>query len=315
MLLGHAIRLATRGARGNRAAAHVRDDVIDRAQQHQQFRGVPDLRRDRYGALRCASARGDSQFFNPSMPNCNTSPAPGGQRGAMKSLGLAVAIVVAGAPALGALGPGCSHDAKPAVEPDEHPPLPPASGTPIGYLVDATELKLSDDQLAKLKAIDDDLAGKLAALDGQLRGSSPSQSSNQNTGRRRGGGGMRGGGMRGGGMRGGGMRGGGGGSGSGSAAGSGARPRRGAASADTVSHVTEERAADVRDAIDRAMAELDVVQRIVARRVLTEHGVDLDAGRPGTSSQAKPGTPAPAEPDAEPDEPDEPDAGDGSGNH
>jgi hypothetical protein len=226
-----------------------------------------------------------------------------------RALGFAVAIVAAGAAALGAPGLGCSHDAKPAVQPDEHPPLPPASGTPIGYLVDdATELKLSDDQLGKLKAIDDDLAGKLAALDGQLRGSSPSQSSNQNTGRRRGGG-MRGGGMRGGGMRGGGMRGG----GSGSATGSGSRPRRGAASADTAGRVTEQRVANVRDAIDRAMAQLDVVQRIVARRVLTEHGVDLDAGRPGTAGQAKPGTPALAEPDAEPDEPDEPDAGDGSG--
>src|SRR5215470_10896825 len=174
----------------------------------------------------------------------------------MRIIGLAVVVVAASAAALSASGAGCSHDAKPAVEPDEHPPLPPASGTPIGYLVDdATELKLSDEQLGKLKAIDDDLAGKLAALDGQLRGSSPSTSSNQNTGRRRGGG-MRGGGMRGGGMRGGGMRGG------GSGAGSGAGPRRGGASPDAVGRVTEERAADVRDAIDRAMAQLDVVQRI-----------------------------------------------------
>ncbi|HEX3762187.1 MAG TPA: hypothetical protein VHW23_25980, partial [Kofleriaceae bacterium] len=68
------------------------------------------------------------------------------------------------------LGLGCSHDPKPAVvEPAGPPPLPPASGTPIGYLVDdATELKLTDDQLTKLKAIDEDLAAKLGVLDSQL---------------------------------------------------------------------------------------------------------------------------------------------------
>src|SRR5262245_20379105 len=103
-----------------------------------------------------------------------------GRSGVRRAVGLAVAIVAGGAAAVIAPGLGCSHDAKPVVEPDEHPPLPPASGTPIGYLVDdAAELKLSDDQLGKLKAIDDDLAGKLAALDGQLRGPSPSASSNQ----------------------------------------------------------------------------------------------------------------------------------------
>ena len=41
---------------------------------------------------------------------------------------------------------------KPA--PGEVPPLPPASGTAVGYLVDAsTELKLRDDQLDKAKKI------------------------------------------------------------------------------------------------------------------------------------------------------------------
>ena len=235
-----------------------------------------------------------------------------------RAFGFAIIVAAAGAAVVIAPGIGCSHDAKPAVEPDPNPPLPPASGTPIGYLVDdAGELKLTDAQLGKLKAIDDDLAAKLAALDGALRGPSPAQSG-QSTGRRRGGGGgggMRGGGMRGGGMRGGGARGGGAGNSNGSGsggAGSGA-PRRGA-SADTIGRVTEERAADVRDAIDRALAELDMIQRIAAKRVLADHGVDVDAGRAGAApGAAKPGRPG-AEPAGEPDEPDEP-AGDGSGSN
>src|SRR5262245_44950181 len=57
---------------------------------------------------------------------------------------------------------------KPA--PGEVPPLPPASGTAIGYLVDASgELKLRDDQLTKLKEIDASLAAKNGEIDAQLR--------------------------------------------------------------------------------------------------------------------------------------------------
>jgi len=55
-------------------------------------------------------------------------------------------------------------------EPGEVPPLPPASGTAIGYLVDAsTELKLRDDQLSKLKEIDASLAARNGEIDAQLR--------------------------------------------------------------------------------------------------------------------------------------------------
>ena len=77
---------------------------------------------------------------------------------------------------IGSLGPGlgCSHEAKPVVAPDEHPPLPPASGSPIGHLVDdAGELKLRDDQLTKLRAIDDELGAKLAAYETELRTGEP----------------------------------------------------------------------------------------------------------------------------------------------
>src|SRR5262245_60974217 len=57
---------------------------------------------------------------------------------------------------------------KPA--PGEAPPLPPASGTAVGYLVDAAgELQLRDDQLKKLQAIDDSLAAENGQIDAQLR--------------------------------------------------------------------------------------------------------------------------------------------------
>jgi hypothetical protein len=57
---------------------------------------------------------------------------------------------------------------KPA--PDEVPPLPPASGTAVGYLVDAAgELKLSDDQLTKMKELDASLAAENGQIDAQLR--------------------------------------------------------------------------------------------------------------------------------------------------
>src|ERR1700740_2104879 len=90
--------------------------------------------------------------------------------GMRRTLGPAMVLVAAVVLCGFELGLGCSHDPKPAVvEPAGPPPLPPASGTPIGYLVDdATELKLTDDQLTKLKAIDEDLAAKLGVLDSQL---------------------------------------------------------------------------------------------------------------------------------------------------
>jgi hypothetical protein len=49
---------------------------------------------------------------------------------------------------------------------------------------------------------------------------------------------------------------------------------------------------------------MDVVQRVVAKRVLTEHGVDLDAGRPAAASKAGSGEPSGEPDDTEPDEPD-----------
>jgi hypothetical protein len=198
------------------------------------------------------------------------------------ALGLALAAALA-----------CSHEAKPTVQPDDHPPLPPASGTPIGYLIDdAGELALRDDQLTQLKAIDSDLSDRLAVLDAQQRGDRPrSGDAAAPAGRHRGG--RRGGGMGGGGMPGGGMAGAGtpgrGGRGGGSRrAGAGAGSGSGGASANAraASGATNERASDVREALKRAFALFDPHQKEIATRVLSDHGVDLDTDHPGEAGEA-----------------------------
>jgi hypothetical protein len=194
-------------------------------------------------------------------------------------------VVAALALAAGILA--CSHDAKPVVEPDPHPPLP--EGTPIGYLIDdASELQLRDDQVAQLKEIDTELVAKIDAIDaGQHRPAArPAGAGSQNPGRRRGGG-----------RRGGGRRGGGAGSGTGSAAAAPAGPTTAAAD-----QRAEARAGDVRDAIASAFALLDPVQRAMASRVLSQHGVDLDAGRAAAEPAAAPAEAEPSEPDSDSDD-------------
>jgi hypothetical protein len=198
-------------------------------------------------------------------------------------------VVVAGVVLAGvvAAAPGCGGDAKPVVQPDDHPPLPPASGTPVGYLIDdATELALRDDQLVQLKAIDDELATQLAALDahGHAPRAAPAA----------GGAAGGGGGRHGGGRHGGGGRRGGGGAGGGGAGSAHAAPAASAGGADAANHATEARADDVRDALARAFTILDPGQQQIARRVLTDRGVDLDAGRPTAPAERAPGS----EPDA-----------------
>src|SRR4051812_5462478 len=66
---------------------------------------------------------------------------------------------------------GCHSDPSPShPKPGDLPPLPPASGTPVGYLIDsATDLKLRDDQLKQLQDIDRSLAARDADIDTQLR--------------------------------------------------------------------------------------------------------------------------------------------------
>jgi hypothetical protein len=68
---------------------------------------------------------------------------------------------------------GCHKDVDPPpMRPGaaDLPPLPPASGTPVGYLIDnAGTLHLRDDQLGQLKDIDKSLAAKDDEIDTQLR--------------------------------------------------------------------------------------------------------------------------------------------------
>ncbi|HUJ59639.1 MAG TPA: hypothetical protein VLX92_14140 [Kofleriaceae bacterium] len=65
----------------------------------------------------------------------------------------------------------CHREPQPThPDPNNLPPLPPASGTPVGYLLDAQgSLKLSADQLTHLQQIDASLAARDAEIDTQLR--------------------------------------------------------------------------------------------------------------------------------------------------
>jgi len=65
----------------------------------------------------------------------------------------------------------CHNETSPAhPNPGDHPPLPPASGTPIGYLLDSqSDLKLRDEQIKKLQELDASLAARDAEIDTQLR--------------------------------------------------------------------------------------------------------------------------------------------------
>ncbi len=55
-------------------------------------------------------------------------------------------------------------------QPGDLPPLPPASGTSVGYLIDAAAtLKLSTDQLAHMKRIDASLSAQNDVIDTQIR--------------------------------------------------------------------------------------------------------------------------------------------------
>ena len=90
---------------------------------------------------------------------------------------LAIVLAIASPFALA----GCHEEAQPvhAGEADL-PPLPPSSGTPVGYLLDAREqLKLSSDQFAKLQQIDSSLAARNAEIDTQLRELEQSQPQQQ----------------------------------------------------------------------------------------------------------------------------------------
>jgi hypothetical protein len=185
----------------------------------------------------------------------------------------------------------CHHDPAPA-EPRDKPPLPPASGTPIGFLIDdAGELKLSDVQVAKLRDLDTSLAAELEAIDAQTRQAiKPAEEASATPPPSGGGRHHRGGGGMGGGASGGGGRHHRGGGGAGSASPSGAA---------IANKLSDQRSADVKDALERAFAVLEPGQQAAAKKVLADHDVDVDV------NVAPPQLPAPGG-DSEPDPPPEP---------
>jgi len=210
--------------------------------------------------------------------NGDTRTAARGSHGLRRALGPTRDLVTAIALAGFALGPGRSHEARPVVAPEEHAPLPPASGSPIGYLVeDAGELKLSDDQLARLREIDDALGARLTASETALRNGEPVPRDNRPDA-----------------PRGLGFHAGGGretvddhgmplvtpvrGSATGFPS-ENTQPRQVVIPGATIDGIYRDRARDTRDAIRRALALLDDAQRAIALRVLTEHGVDPDTGQ------------------------------------
>lgn len=73
--------------------------------------------------------------------------------------------------ALALVFPACHNDTRTApTEVAGPPPLPPSSGTAIGYLLDnATDLKLTDDQIKQMTELDRSLAAQNDEIDTQLR--------------------------------------------------------------------------------------------------------------------------------------------------
>lgn len=142
-------------------------------------------------------------------------------------------------------------------------PLPPASGTPIGYLIDnAGTLSLSAEQVTKLQAIDDSLSARNESIDTQLREiekPEPTEEDPKNP-----------------------------------------RPfppnmAPGAQPTKTTkdaSKLHEARTANSKEALEKAFAVLDATQQDKARALLSERGVSA----PGP---AKLGAPAAKEPDTE----------------
>ena len=192
-------------------------------------------------------------------------------------LGCLVVVMMLGG---GAAGLGCSHEAKPVIQPDEHPPLPPASGTVVGQLVDhAHDLKLSDAQVTRLREISDTLAAQLATDDSGLRADQPGAAPLEEDGR---GVGFHAGGMNGDGQYGGGQ----------------VFPNAGKIDPPGTTRsfalpAQEARATHTRDAIRRAFGVLDANQQTGAKQILAEHGVDPDTGRelgdaPGTKALEDP---------------------------
>jgi hypothetical protein len=162
------------------------------------------------------------------------------------------------------------------------PPLPPASGTPIGILLDEdTRLILRADQREKLQEIDRRLASQNEQLAGQSRGTDrPPPSAGGPRSGRRGGGGMGGPGM----------------GGRGGASGRGGSPdHKPQPASPSIGKVNNDIATNTNAAIDEALALLDAAQRSIAETILRERGVTHTSQEP-----REPGTTEPSESAPEP---------------
>jgi hypothetical protein len=159
---------------------------------------------------------------------------------------------------------GCHHAAAPVATSE---PPPSSTGTPIGYLIDASaQLGLRDEQAVALRAIDIALADDLKTIDAKLRVATRAKKTDGAAPPMGRSGGMRGGMMR---------------SGAGRSQG---RSRAGSASAKpagSVDQLMDLRIAAVHDAVKRALAALDPAQRASATKLLEEHDVDVDVDHPG----------------------------------
>lgn len=182
-------------------------------------------------------------------------------------------------------------------EPAERP-LPPASGTPVGFLIDDRErLALRPDQLDRLRAIDRDLSGRDAVLEASERERARPPDRDETGGPREKGGPGGGMGGPGGGMGGpgAGMDGPGGGMGGPRGGMGGPSAMRGGAhrnqrerpddrsrppnAGDAPGRMAREREANVRDALGRAFEVLDPEQRAIAQQILEDHGLEVPPSR------------------------------------
>jgi hypothetical protein len=157
---------------------------------------------------------------------------------------------------------GCHHEPRPMTPKEgELPPLPPASGTPVGYLLDnASQLELRPDQVQKLKDIDESLAARNDGIDTQLREIEKPEEEDA------------------------------------PAKGVPPKPRNnapGAAPIRTTSDATklhDAHNANNRDALEKAFAVLDPTQQTAAKKLLDERGISS----PGAAKQPPPNTDAAA---------------------
>jgi hypothetical protein len=157
---------------------------------------------------------------------------------------------------------GCRKDPQPTAGTHELPPLPPASGTPVGYLIDnASHLNLREDQITKLQAIDNSLAVRNEGIDTQLREiekpepeapqdpKAPPERKNMAPG---------------------------------------AQPMTTTADA---GKLHEARADNNRDALQKAFALLDDDQKIAAQKLLADRGIQSPGGAAPAPSQSDSGVP------------------------